>query len=510
MIVEMHSHTSEHSPCSHVAAADLVRRVCDVGIGAIVLTDHHYQWSDEELSDLRRRTGLPDSFQILAGQEVEVGHFGHMLIYGATAAISTPGLPLARIREENPDAAVVWAHPYRDKRLPSPDRLLDPLVDAIEIFSSNYTVVEATRALQAWHQYKFTAIAGTDTHGLSYAGSYPTLFDHPFDSIGAMAAEIRAGRCRPYFKEVPLSGTSHTRITEVTIGREETEIARTVVVKTFDTPEAWSTGQRSRHVAEQLLAHGFDRGLYRVVRSIDEDPHSLSIVEERAPGRTLFEALTQAEPAETPRYMEMAAQWLAKLHNARLTVTPRDEYLQIEPEQLDYYLRSLVDTGNRHLERVREIKDRVLEDEKKLIENSPEILVQGHGDYHARNLFVGREDPDEPEYMIAIDLGSSYQLPRAFDVGTFLAQYVSMFLNEREVQQNAPSDIFLRTYLAHAEVLEDNFTAQVNLYKARTCLSILYYLAKIGMGESENFWRVLVEAERSLAYVAVEGLGVSA
>jgi hypothetical protein len=42
----------------------------------------------------------------------------------------------------------------------------------------------------------------------------------------------------------------------------------------------------------------------------------------------------------------------------------------------------------------------------------------------------------------------------------------------------------------------------VELFKARTCLSILYYLAKVQRGNSEEFWRILVEAERSLASVA--------
>jgi hypothetical protein len=84
-----------------------------------------------------------------------------------------------------------------------------------------------------------------------------------------------------------------------------------------------------------------------------------------------------------------------------------------------------------------------------------------------------------------------------------------MFFNERQVQRNAPSDVFLRAYLDHAEGLEEDFMAQVNLYKARTCLSILYHLAKVGIGESETFWRVLVEAEHSLAHVAVANLGTT-
>jgi hypothetical protein len=50
--------------------------------------------------------------------------------------------------------------------------------------------------------------------------------------------------------------------------------------------------------------------------------------------------------------------------------------------------------------------------------------------------------------------------------------------------------------------LEEDFPAQVDLFKARTSLSILYYLAKVQMGNSEEFRRILVEAERRRASVA--------
>ncbi len=190
-------------------------------------------------------------------------------------------------------------------------------------------------------------------------------------------------------------------------------------------------------------------------------------------------------------------------------ITPADEYLRIEPDRLEYYLKSLIETHNPHLGRVREIKERVLEREMELLRTRPEILVQGHGDFHPRNIFIGRDTPEGGEYVTAIDFDSSYQLPRAFDVGTFLAQYISMFFREPEVQRHAPADIFLRTYLDRTDGLEEDFPAHIDLFKARTCLSILYYLAKVQMGDTEEFWRILVEAERSLAAVAA-GQGVGA
>ncbi|MCL5281383.1 MAG: phosphotransferase [Planctomycetes bacterium] len=508
MIVETHCHTSEHSSCSHVAAVDLVRRLCEAGVQIIVLTDHHYQWSEEELAGLRRRAQLPEVCQILAGQEVATYDFGHLLIYGATATIPAMRISLLQIREQYPEAAIVWAHPYRDKAIPDPARLQDPAIDAVEIANSNYSVLETARALRDWHTYRFTATAGTDTHALSYAGIYPTVFDHPFDSIEGMAEEIAAGRCRPYYKETPQpTGTSSTQVTEVIIGPEETGAAQKIIVKSFDDVKAWTAGERSHHIVEELYRHGFDRGAYRVPKPLDKDPQSLSLIEERVGGQSLFDAIVQAKPAQAIRHLELAARWLSRLHNGHFQITPADEYLRIEPGRLEYYLQSLIQTRNRHLDRVREIKEEVLGRERGLLRARPEILVQGHGDFHPRNIFIGQDTPEGAEYITAIDFGSSYQLPRAFDVGTFLAQYVSMFFRQPEVQRHAPADIFLRTYLDQADYLEEDFAAHVDLFKARTCLSILYYFAKVQMGDTEEFWRILVEAERSLAAVAA-GAGI--
>jgi 3',5'-nucleoside bisphosphate phosphatase len=505
MIVETHSHTSEYSSCSHVPAVDLVRRACEVGIQTIMLTDHHHQWGPRELADLRKRAGTPESFQILAGQEVDAHGFGHLLVYGARRTIPKKKITLEQIRRENPDAAIIWAHPYRDKKIPPPERLLHPLIDGVEVMTSNYTVTEAARALRDWHTHKFTATAGTDTHGLSYTGAYPTVFDHPFGSIKEMVAEIKAGRCRPYVREVPLAGTTNTEVTELGLGLETAGAGRPVIVKTFESIEAWAEGDRTYHIVRHLHRHGFGKGPYCVPEPLEEDAASLSLAEERVAGISLFDALVHAAPPDMPHYLELAAAWLARLHNARFRITPADEYLQIEPGRLDYYLTSLAKTGNKHLDRVREIRDLVWQKEQELIRSRPEVLVQGHGDYHPKNIYVAREDSGE--CVTAIDFDSSYLLPQAFDVGTFLAQYVNMFFHERAVQRHASADLFLHAYLDQARDLPNDFLAQVDLYRARTCLSILYYLAKVRLGEDESFWRILVEAERSLTAIAARKLG---
>ncbi len=499
MIVEMHCHTSEYSSCSMVSAADMIKKAYLMGIQAIVLTDHHYQWEENELQALREKAGVPEIFKVFSGQEVTTTNYGDILVYGGKRSYEKQKYTLEDIRNDNPEAAIIWAHPYRNGKVPTPEKLLNPLLDGVEIFNSNLTILEASHALKDWHHYKFIATGGTDTHALSYTGSYPTIFDHPLNTLEDLITELKAGRCRPFYKEIQRSGTTNTKVTEVTIGPKEGEDRKKIIIKSFEDVDSWKSGERSANIVHELLKQGFEDGPYRIPKPLDKDRRNLTLIEERIGGESLYDSMVKADPEDSQRYLRITARWLSKLHNLRLQITPPDEYLKIEPERTDYYLKSLVETKNKHLKRVREIKDLVLEKEIELIEKRPEVLVQGHGDFHPKNIFISREEQEE--YVAVIDFDSSYMLPRGFDVGTFLAQYVNMFFDLRTIRRGAPSEIFLETYLSNAEGLEDDFMNHVNLYKARASLSILYYLAKVNLGDSENFFRIMIEAEKSLVSI---------
>ena len=58
-------------------------------------------------------------------------------------------------------------------------------------------------------------------------------------------------------------------------------------------------------------------------------------------------------------------------------------------------------------------------------------FVQGHGDYHLKNILIGHDNPDDRDTTFAavIDFDSSMCMPPAFDVGTFLAQYRNQLLS---------------------------------------------------------------------------------
>ena len=503
MIIELHCHTREHSKCSNADAAELLRFAYRAKAQGLVLTDHEYLWSEEEIGELKSRSGMQEQFLVLSGQEVRTRDWGDVLVYGAAESIER-GVSLDEVRRRWPEAAIVWAHPYRKGREPADHELLDDRLDGIEIFSSNHSASESSRALKDWHRLRFTAISGTDAHNKTSVGAYPTVFDHPIKDAKELASEIKAGRCRPYFKQQPEGGTSRTEVVAISIGREESDKRQDLIIKTYQDREAWKEGKRSHDIMKAISdCMGSER--FRTPKPYGSSEEGYVIVEERLSGATLFESIVSSTGEHAEKILRLTAQWLARLHNCKLRITPVNEFIEIEPERLNWYLSGMREHDHKHLERAQDVLDHVLEKEKAIYRDRQGMLVQGHGDFHPKNIFT--EEDENGLYLGAIDFDSSYVLPPAFDVGTFLAQFMNQFYHEPEVEERISNEVFLEAYMRHADEPGEDFISQVNLFKARCCLSIIYYLVKVGLGDSENFWHVLVEAERSLSHSEYREIG---
>lgn len=497
MLIEMHAHTKEHSSCSRVSAEDLVKQVFAKGLQGIVFTDHHHLWDEHELHRVRRAAKVPDHFLIMTGQEVTTPEMGDVLVYGAGQRLSR-GSSFREIRERFPDAALVWAHPYR--RGKEPDDASLHLPDGVEIFSSNHTVRENSRALRDWHRLRFTAIGGTDTHGNGYAGVYPTLFDHPISTVSELAVEIRKGRCRPFLKEIPRSG-ANSMVTEVTIGAKGMdEVRERIIIRNISSRHKWSAADRAYHISEAIVRYGFQGGPYRVPLPIDEDHDTMTLIEQGVRGKSLFDKLLTASRDDARLYVRMAARWLARLHSCRLRITPAEEFLEREPERLAKYLERFTAITHPHAARAAEILSAIEAEEIRLYGENQDLLIQGHGDFHPKNVIIGQDSQENRDtlFVAAIDFESSLRLPPAFDVGCFLAQFRNQFFPHGEILRDIPEEIFLDAYRETSGGLDDAFPRQVELFRARTNMSIAAYLIKVGLGESEDLWRVLVEAERAL------------
>ncbi len=194
----MHTHSREHSPCSKIAAVDLVRAAVDQGLDGLLLTDHHYLWPHAELRALRAAAAVPAAFLLASGQEVTTADAGDVLVYGAPEAIG-PWIRLGELRRRCPEAALVLAHPWRGQKRPTMLELFDAHIDAVEVLNRHHAFSRNRQALRAWRELGFVAIGGTDAHDRQ-VGTYPTVFPEDVTGLDTLVASIKEGTCRPFLK----------------------------------------------------------------------------------------------------------------------------------------------------------------------------------------------------------------------------------------------------------------------------------------------------------------------
>jgi aminoglycoside phosphotransferase (APT) family kinase protein len=255
---------------------------------------------------------------------------------------------------------------------------------------------------------------------------------------------------------------------------------------------------------DAIADHGFMAGTFRVPRPIDRDAGSMTLIEQGMRGKSLYDKLLSSTPEDGREYLELTGKWLARLHGLRLRVTPPGEFLVREERRLAGYQDRFERIGHRHLRKVVELVAAVRCAEEQLAQGNGLSMVQGHGDFHPKNIIVGQDNQNNRDtlFVAAIDFESSLVLPPAFDVGCFLAQFRNQFFASHEILAAFPESLFLQAYLAEAEQpVAVDFVRQVELFRARTNLSIAAYLVKLGLGESEDLWRVLVEAERAITHL---------
>jgi 3',5'-nucleoside bisphosphate phosphatase len=290
-------------------------------------------------------------------------------------------------------------------------------------------------------------------------------------------------------------------VTEVTIGTKGRDEQRErIIIRTIDSDLRWHGSERAFRIMQALAARGFDAGRYRVPRPIDEDRDSRTFIEQGIRGKSLFDKLVSSPPDSRREYFELAARWVARFHRLRLRLTPGKEFPGKEEQRIGRYLQRFEEIGHPHTGKVRDMVARLLAEEQEMVAGSPELLIQGHGDYHPKNIIIGQDSLEDrgTMFVAAIDFASSLALPPAFDVGCFLAQFRNQLFQYPEILSGLPDDLFLQAYEDEAGGVAEGFPRQVEIFRARTNLSIAAYLIKVGMGDSPDLWRVLVEAEQFL------------
>ncbi len=197
--IETHTHTSEHSACSIMTAADLIRRAVEIGLDGLIVSDHHYAWPEADLREIARSVGA-ERLLVLATQEItardeETGeHQGDYLLYGYNEPLPQP-MSAEQVVEAGRahGALVIVAHPFRHG-MGAGDRVFDLPVDGIEVYNQNHSPEDVRRCSRAVAECGFLGIAGSDAHRVEQVGQFLTCLERPIASMEEFIGELRARR----------------------------------------------------------------------------------------------------------------------------------------------------------------------------------------------------------------------------------------------------------------------------------------------------------------------------
>lgn len=189
MKFDLHMHTTRHSPDSRMDPLALCRQALRLGLDGVVITEHDWLWTEEELTLLRE---LHPELVILAGIEVSARE-GHFLVYGVTNPFAVPrGIGVAALCHEvhRQGGAVVAAHPFRWGQ-PFADilRRERPDLDGLELMTSNMDEECRRRAAEVQKAHGFAGLGSSDAHHEDVLGICYTEFpDHIRDAHSLVQA----------------------------------------------------------------------------------------------------------------------------------------------------------------------------------------------------------------------------------------------------------------------------------------------------------------------------------
>jgi predicted metal-dependent phosphoesterase TrpH len=207
--IDLHIHTTAGSADSNLRPAVLSGRAREVGLGALLITEHFRVWRQHEAEDLAAATGVP----VLRGMEWNTD-LGHIIVLGVERYL--PELRAAadlRRHVLDQGGLMIAAHPFRHAFDPIPalwkahkssDVSLDaacrhPMfayVDAIEVVNGACTDRENDLARRVATALGLPGVGGSDAHYAEDVGRALTLLEHPVHDDAALIAAIRAGRVR--------------------------------------------------------------------------------------------------------------------------------------------------------------------------------------------------------------------------------------------------------------------------------------------------------------------------
>jgi predicted metal-dependent phosphoesterase TrpH len=198
MKFDLHMHTTRHSPDSSMDPFVLIERARQIGLEGIVITEHDWLWTEDELDELR---AAAPGLVVLSGVEVSTKQ-GHFLAYGVKDPFKVgKGIHVAELCREmhRQGGAVVAAHPFRfGQRFKDILQRDNPDIDGLELMTSNMDTECRRKAAEIHALRPLAGLGSSDAHHEDVLGFCFTEFEASIRDVRDLVEAIRQRRATPH------------------------------------------------------------------------------------------------------------------------------------------------------------------------------------------------------------------------------------------------------------------------------------------------------------------------
>jgi len=202
MKIDLHIHTTAHSPCSTMTPDELMIAAKESGLDGVCITEHNKMWSPQEAALLSDTHGLA----VFRGMEVTTTG-GDILVFGLEEEpgdeLWTPAELKAKV--DAAKAVAIAAHPFRGFLLFGFGQLqmdLDAAIDnptfshvhGLEICNCMVTPDENAMAGRAAEALGLLQVGGSDAHKPRDVGTCVTCFHDRIHNERDLVAAILSNR----------------------------------------------------------------------------------------------------------------------------------------------------------------------------------------------------------------------------------------------------------------------------------------------------------------------------
>ncbi len=200
MVIDLHVHTKELSPCSEMDPEEAVLEAKKIGLDGICFAEHNKTWNQNEIVTIQEKYGI----LVFNGIEVDSSE-GHVLVFGLDKEFQgiTPIEDLHQAVDET-DGFMIVAHPFRgflvfglsELKMDIDNACNNPLfkfANGIEIFSGRQTPKENVFSYQVCERLGLKGVGGSDAHTSKDIGKCVTIFENKIKGQEDLIRELKTG-----------------------------------------------------------------------------------------------------------------------------------------------------------------------------------------------------------------------------------------------------------------------------------------------------------------------------